>query len=164
MDEKKNSCKSEYESRLTIQNQHFSNASSLVQYIEWDALPGISFVNCTFENVFLLGKVFGSCSFQNCTFNNFNARKAIFSGCQFEDCQITNSDITRAEFYDSSFKNCNFLGVDLAASDFDSCKLKIPRFLKSNLDLIGVNDVKVWESEEWVEIEDFSRFEEHLDE
>jgi uncharacterized protein YjbI with pentapeptide repeats len=153
-----------HESRLMIQNQHFSNENSLAQYVEWDALARISFVNCNFEKVHLLGKVFGSCSFQSCTFDHFNVRKAVFSGCHFEDCQITNSDMTRAEFYGSNFKNCNFLAVDLAASDFSSCKLKRTRFLKSNLDLIGVNDAKVWESEEWVEIENFSRVEKHLDE
>lgn len=152
--------KLDHESRLMIQNQHFSNENNLAQYVEWDALARISFVNCNFEKVHLLGKVFGSCSFQNCTFNHFNARKAKFSSCHFEDCKITNSDMTRSEFYDSSFKNCNFLSVDLAASNFDSCKFKGTRFFKSNLNLILVKDVKVWKSKEWVEIEDFSSFEE----
>ena len=91
-----NTNKSDNESHLLIQNQHFLNESSLIQYIEWDALARISFVNCNFEKVHLLGKVFGSCSFQNCTFNHFNARKAKFSSCHFEDCKITNSDMTRA--------------------------------------------------------------------
>lgn len=164
MDKQTNSRKSEHEPRLTIQKQHFSNESSLAQYIEWDALARISFVNCNFEKVPLLGKVFGSCSFQNCTFKYLNARKAKFSSCQFEDCQITNCNMTRTEFYDTSFTNCNFLKVDLRASDFDSCKLKITTFSQSNLDLILVEDVKVWKSKEWVEIKDFSNFENHFDE
>ena len=159
-----NTNKSDNESRLLIQNQYFLNENSLAQYIEWDALARVSFVNCNFEKVHLLGKVFGSCSFQNCTFNHFNARKAKFSSCHFEDCKITNSDMTRAEFYDTHFKNCEFLGVDLAASDFDRCKLESTRFFKSNLNLILVEDVKVWKSKEWVEIKDFSSFEKHLDE
>ena len=79
-----NTNKSDNESRLLIQNQYFINETSLAQYIEWDALPGISFVNCNFEKVYLLGTVFGSCSFQNCTFKHFNARKSKFSGCHFE--------------------------------------------------------------------------------
>ena len=91
--------------------------NSLAQYIEWDALARISFVNCNFEN----GKIFGSCTFQNCT----TARKAKFSSW-----------------------------------DFDSCKFKGTRFLKSNLDLILVEDGKVWKSKEWVEIS----FEKQLDE
>ena len=66
--------------------------------------------------------------------------------------------MTRAEFYDTHFKNCEFLGVDLAASDFDDCKLETTRFLKSNLNFIGVENVKVWESKKWVEIKDFSSF------
>ena len=159
-----NTNKSDNESRLLIQNQYFLNENSLIQYIEWDALARVSFVNCNFEKVHLLGKVFGSCSFQNCTFNHFNARKGKFSSCHFEGCKITNSDMTRAEFYDTHFKNCEFLGVDLAASDFFSCKLETTRFFKSNLNLILVKNVKVWKSKEWVEIEDFSSFQKHLDE
>lgn len=135
-----NTNKSNNKSRLLIQNQYFLNETSLAQYIEWDALARVSFVNCNFE------KVFGSCSFQNCTFNHFNARKTKFSSCHFEDCKITNSDVTRVEFYDTHFKNCEFLGVDLAASNFDRCKLKSTKFFKSNLNLILVKDVKVWKS------------------
>ena len=159
-----NTNKSDNESRRLIQNQHFLNENNLIQYIEWDALARISFINCNFEKVHLLGKVFGSCSFQNCTFNYFSARKGKFSSCHFEDCKITNSDMTRAEFYDTHFKNCEFLGVDLAASDFNSCKLETTRFLKSNLNLILVEDVKVWKPDEWIQIKDFSSFQKHLDE
>ena len=157
-----NTNKSDNESCLLIQNQYFLNETSLAQYIEWDVLARVSFVNCNFEKVHLLGKVFGSCSFQNCTFNHFNARKAKFSSCHFEDCKITNSDMTRVEFYDTHFRKCEFLGVDLAASDFDKCKLEETRFFKSNLDLILVEDIKVWQSKEWVEIKDFSNFETYL--
>src|SRR5210317_959970 len=139
-----NTNKSNNESRLLIQNQRFLNENNLIQYIEWDALARISFINCNFDKVHLLGKVFGSCSFQN--------------------CKITNSDMTRAEFYNTHFKNCKFLGVDLAASDFDSCKLETTRFFKSNLNFILVENVKVWKLKEWVEIEDFSSFQKHLDE
>jgi uncharacterized protein YjbI with pentapeptide repeats len=72
--------------------------------------------------------------------------------------------MTKAEFYDTHFKNCEFLGFDLAASDFDNCKLETIIFFKSNLNFILVENVKVWESKEWVEIEDFSSFQKHLDE
>jgi uncharacterized protein YjbI with pentapeptide repeats len=156
--------KSDNESRLVIRNEYFLNENSLIQYIEWDALARICFVNCDFEKVHLVGKVFGSCSFENCTFNHLNARKGRFSSCDFEGCKITNSDMTRAEFYDTHFKNCKFLGVDLAASDFDNCKLETTRFFKSNLSFISVEKVQVWESKKWVAIEDFSSFQNHLDE
>lgn len=72
--------------------------------------------------------------------------------------------MTRAEFYDTYFKNCKFLSVDLAASDFHKCKFKETSFFKSNLNFIGVEEVKVWKSNEWVEIRDFSSFEKQLDE
>ncbi len=160
-----NTNKSDNESRLLIQNQHFLNESSLAEYyIACEALARISFVNCNFEDVNMIGKGFGSCHFQNCTFNQFDTRKAKFSSCNFEGCKITNSDMTRAEFYDTHFKNCEFLGVDLAASDFDNCKLETTRFFKSNLDFILVEDVKVWKSKGWVEVNDFSILEKYSDE
>ena len=87
-----------------------------------------------------------------------------FVNCHFEGCKITNSDMTRAEFYDTHFKNCQFLGVDLAASDFDNCKLETTRFFKSNLDFILVEDVKVWKSKGWVEVNDFSILDKDSDE
>ena len=152
------------QSRLLIQNQDFLGEDSLKQYIKCDALPRISFVNCNFEKVHLLGKVFGSCSFQNCTFNHFNARKAIFSSCHFEDCKITNSDMTRTDFYATHFKNCDFLGIDLTASDFENCKFNGTRFFESNLNLILVQNVKVWKLNAWIQIKDFSSFEKHLGE
>ena len=142
--------KSSIESRRLIQNQDFLTENSLVQYIEWDALARVFFVNCSFEKVHLVGKVFGSCSFQNCTFNHFTARKAKFSNCHFEDCKLTNSDMTRAEFYDTHFKNCEFLAVDLAASDFDNCKLETTRFFNSNLEFVLVKNVKIWKSKGWI--------------
>ena len=88
--------------------QYFLNETRLAQYIEWNASARVLFVNCNFEKVHLLGKVFGSCSFQNCTFNHFNARKAKFSSCYFEDYKITNLDMTRAEFYDTHLKTVSF--------------------------------------------------------
>lgn len=160
-----NTNKSDNESRLLILNQYFLNESSLAEYyIACEALARLSFVNCNFEDVDMIGKVFGSCRFQNCTFSQFDARKAKFSSCHFEGCKITNSDMTRAEFYDTYFKNCEFLGVDLAASDFDSCKFKGTKFFKSNLDFILVEDVKVWKLKGWAEVNDFSIFEKNSDE
>ena len=114
---------------LVIENQSFFGETSLKEYISYDTLPGIQFINCNFEKVHLVGKTFGSCSFENCT--------------------ITNADITRGDFYDTHFNNCEFLAVDLAAS---------------NLNFIGVYDVKVWESKEWVELSTFLSFEKYTDE
>lgn len=73
-----------------------------------------------------------------------------------------NSDMTRAEFYDT--QNCEFLSVDLGASDFDNCKLETTRFFKSNLSFITVENVKVWEAKQWLDIKDFSSLENQLEE
>lgn len=147
-----------------IQNEYFLTETSLAQYVESDALPGMTFINCNFENVRfgIVATVLGSCSFQNCIFNRFDCRKLIVSGCSFEDCQIINCELPRAEFGKTHFKNCEFLSVNLLASDFDTCTFKGTTFLKSNLDLLGVTNVKVWTSNEWVEIEEVSSFQNYF--
>ena len=69
--ENKNSIENfEEEIRLKIRNQTFTNEIDLDQYIECNALAGIIFVNCRFEELDLLGKIFGSCDFKNCKFNH----------------------------------------------------------------------------------------------
>ena len=68
----------EKDSRLKINNQTFFDEIDLDQYIAYNALARIIFVDCHFEELDLLGKVFGSCDFKNCTFNNVSFRK-----CQF---------------------------------------------------------------------------------
>ena len=78
------------------------------------------------------------------------------------ECQIKESNLTRAEFNSSTFKNCEFLNSNLRASDFDSCKFKKTIFKNSHLDLIRVEDVKVWNADEWIQIKDFSSFEKLL--
>ena len=128
------------------------------QYVEWGALAGIIFLDCRFEELDLLGKVFGSCDFKNCKFNNLSFRKCQFSNCRFKNCQIVNSDLTRAEFYNNSFRNCNFLEVDLAASDFRRCEFVKTKFKNSNLDAIIAIGVKCWKSNEWIEIKKSSNF------
>ena len=102
----------EGESRLKICDQNFLDEIALDPYVKWNALSGIIFVDCHFEE---LGKVFGSCDFKNCKFNNLSFRKCQFSNCRFENCHIVNSDLTRAEFHDCSFRNSQFLKSDLAA-------------------------------------------------
>jgi len=154
----------EEEGRLKIRNQTFTNEIDLDQYIEWNALARIIFGNCIFEELDLLGKVFGSCDFKDSKFNHLSFRKCQFSNCRFQNCQIINSDLTRAEFHDCSFRNCEFLRSDLAASDFWNCEFSETTFKHSNLNFILVQDVKVWKSKEWVEVNDFSILEKDSDE
>lgn len=142
----------EEEIRLKIHNQTFANRSDLDQYIQWNALTEIIFGNCRFEELNLLGKVFGSCDFKDCKFNHLSFRKCEFSNCKFENCQIVNSDLTRVEFDNSSFRNCEFLKSDLAASDFISCEFIETTFKNSNLDCIGADDIKCWKLNQLIKI------------
>ena len=152
----------ENKNRLIISNQTFSNESDLDQYVEWDAFPLIDFVDCRFEDLDLLGKVFGSCNFENCKFNDVSLRKCQFSNCNLKNCQIVKSDLSRAEFSDSSFRNCEFLKSNLAASDFFRCELFQIKFKNSNLNLIGAQSVKVSNSKKSIEIEESSNLEKIL--
>ena len=131
---------------LKISNQTFSNEIELDHYIEWTVLFKIIWVDCRFEDLDLLVKVFGSCNFENCKFNNLSLRKCQFSNCTFQNCQIVKCDLSRAEFDDSNFKNCEFLKSDLYASDFRRCELFQIKFQNSNLNLILARSVKVWKS------------------
>ena len=47
--------------RLKINNQTFFDEMDLDHYVAYDVLARIIFVNCHFEKLDLLGKVFGSC-------------------------------------------------------------------------------------------------------
>lgn len=138
----------EEESRLKIRNQTLSDEISLDQYGEWDALARIIFVDCNFEELELLGKVFGSCDFENWKFNNFSFLKCQFSNCRFENCQITNSDLTRAEFHDCNFRNSQFLKSDLSAINFWECEFVETKFQNSNLDFILARGVNCWKLNE----------------
>ena len=109
----------EEESPLKIRNQSFSDELSLDQYVEWNALARILFLDCRFEELDLLGKVFGSCDFKNCKFNNLSFRKCQFSNCRFENCQIVGSDLTRAEFNDCIFRNCELTETKFENSGLD---------------------------------------------
>ena len=75
---------------------------------------------------------------------------------------MTESNLTRAEFNSSTFKNCEFLNSNLRASNFMDFEFRETIFKNSHLDLILVEDVKVWKSDEWIKIKDFSSFEKLL--
>jgi len=158
MNEKKN-LDSSY---LIIENLHFSeNQNNLNEYIKYDALAKISFIDCIFDNIFSIA-VIGSCRFQNCTFNNFNARKSLFSNCQFSNCQFKNCGMRRVEFTNSRFTNCEFVQVDLTASDFMRCKFKKTKFIESNLTAIFVFNVEIWKSDSLIKIENDDDFKQLL--
>jgi len=108
----------ENKNRLIISNQTFSNEIDLDQYVEWDALSLIDFVDCRFKGIDFLGKIINFCNFKNSEFNDLSFRKCQFGKSIFENCQITNIDLTRAEFGNCKFLNCRFINCDLSASDF----------------------------------------------
>jgi len=148
----------EEENRFKIRNQTFTSEIDLNQYIKWNALAGRIFVDCRFQELDLLGKVFGSCDFKNCQFTNLSFRKCKFSNCKFENCQIVNCDLTRAEFGDSSFRNSQFLNSNLRASNLWNCEFSETTFKNSNLDLIRARSIKVWKLNQLTEIQKSSNF------
>ena len=160
-----NKKKSDDKSQILIHDQKFlsENSPILRKYGVGGHFCQISFTNCNFNNVSLPGSSFSLCSFKNCVFDTFFTKKSTFLGCCFKDCKINDSDMRRGDFYDTTYENCDFICVDLSASDIYNCTFKGTRFLKSNLQLIAVDNVKVWKSNEWIKIEDYSSFEKNLD-
>ena len=75
---------------------------------------------------------------------------------------MTESNLTGAKFNSSTFKNCEFLNSNLRANNFMDFEFREIIFKNSNLDLILVEDIKVWKSDEWMQIKDFSSFEKLL--
>lgn len=149
----------ENKSRIKICNKTFSKKIDLDPYIEWYALSLINFVNCKFEEIDFFGRPINFCKFQNCEFNDFSFRKCQFAKCNFENCRIMESDLTRVEFDTCNFINCEFLQSDLAASDLWNCEFNETTFKNSNLNFIAIHDVKVWKSDECIQIKDFFSFE-----
>jgi len=147
----------EEEIRLKISNKTFLNETALNQYVKWNALSLINFVECRFEEIDFLGKAINFCKFKNSEFNDFSFRKCHFAKCTFENCRIVKLDLTRAEFRNCNFRNCEFL-----QSDFWECQFVETTFKHSNLNFIIVQDVKFWKSNKWIEIKDESNFEKIL--
>ena len=88
---------SESENRLKIINQTSLNKIDLNIYVEWDAWSEITWVDCRFGDLDLLGTIFRSCNF-----NNLSLRKCQFSNCTFQNCQTFKCDLNRAEFTNSN--------------------------------------------------------------
>lgn len=147
---------------LKIKNQTFFDEIALNQYVKFNALSRIIFLDCHFDELDLLGKVINYCDFKNCRFTNLSFRKCQFGACRFENCQIKNSDFTRAEFNDCSFINCEFIKSDLAASNFWNCQIMKTKFKNSRLDHIVARNMKCWKSNELIEIKISSNFKEIL--
>ena len=144
----------EEEIRFKIRNTRFLNETALNQYVKWNALSLINFVDCRFEEIDFLGISINLCKFKNSEFNYFSFRKCQFAKCTFENCQIVKSDLTRVEFRNCNFINCEFRESDLTASDFWNCEFTETTFKHTNLNFIIVQNVRVWKSKEWVEIKE----------
>ena len=84
---------SERENRLKIRNRTFSNKIDLDIYVEWDALSEIIWVDCRFEDLNLLGTIFGSCNFKNCEFFKSDLYASDFRRCKLFQIKFKNSNL-----------------------------------------------------------------------
>jgi len=149
----------EKEDKLVLgNNEKFSNEISLNQSLQCSVLGGINFVNLTFKNIDFTGSFFFKTIFKNSRFSNVTLRKSEFWNCTFLEWQIKESNLTRSEFNLSTFKNCDFLNSNLRANHFMDFEFRETIFKNSNLDLILVEDVKVWKFDKWIQIKNFSIF------
>lgn len=84
---------SQSENRLKISNHLFSNEIDLDKYIEWNALSEIIWVDCRFEDLDLLGTIFGSCNFKNCEFLKSDLYATDFRRCELFQIKFKNSNL-----------------------------------------------------------------------
>jgi uncharacterized protein YjbI with pentapeptide repeats len=152
----------EEEIRLKIRKKTFLNETALNQYVKWNALSLINFVDCRFEKIDFLGRTINFCKFKNSEFNDFSFRKCQFAKCTFENCRMVKLDLTRTEFRNCNFINCEFRQSDLSASDFWDCQFVEITFKDSNLNFIIVQDVEFWKDKKLIDIKDESNFEKIL--
>ena len=71
---------------------------------------------------------------------------------------MTESNLTRVEFNSSTFKNCKFLNSNLRVSNFMDFEFRETIFKNSNFELILAWDIRLWESNKYMEIKDSSNF------
>lgn len=147
-----------------VSNQIFNSKIDLNPYIQYDALARIIFVNCEFNELNLLGKVFGSCEFINCKFSELSFRKCEIYNCKFENCKFENCDMTRTNFNYSKLTNSKIIQSDLRASYFFDCEFNKIIFKNNNLDNIIGRNIKFWKLNELIEIKESSNFEKTLEE
>ena len=148
---------------LVIGNhKKFSNEIVLNKYLQRSVIEELSFVNLTFKNIDFTGSFFCNTIFENCRFINVIFTESGFWSCTFSDCQMTESNFTQADLNSSTFKNCEFLNSNFTASSFMDFEFREVIFKKSNLNLILLTDVKVWKSDELIQIKDFSTFKKFL--
>ena len=147
-----------------ISNQIFNSKIDLNPYIRYDALARIIFINCEFNELNLLGKVFGSCQFINCEFNELSFRKCEIYNCKFENCKFENCDMTRTDFNYSKLTNSKIIQSDLRGSYFLDCEFNKIIFKNNNLDKITGQNIKFWKLNELIEIKESLNFEKTLEE
>ena len=151
-------------SPLVIGKQTFSNEILFDQDLSCAILSKIHFLNCEFEEVDFTGSYFGTCIFENCTFQNTIFYKCEFWKCTFQNCQILECNLTKSDFNTSIFTNCKFQEVNFISSALKYCEFTEPKFENIDLDIeyMIVVDLKIWKSNELIEIKDFSSFEKLL--
>lgn len=100
--------------------------------------------------------------FSNEIILNQSLQCSVLGRITFKNLTFKNVDFTGTFFSKIIFENCKFLKSNLKASYFMNSEFKETIFKNSHLDLIMVKAVKVWKSDEWIQIENFSNFEKLL--
>ena len=143
-------------------NENFSTEIILDYSLQCSTFGGSTFINVSFKNIDFTGSFFSKTTFENCRFSKTIFRKAEFCKCTFCNCEIEESNFTRAEFTSSIFRNCEFLKSNLGGSYFIDSEFREIKFNNNNLELIIVDSVKLWKSNQCTKIKISFNFEKIL--
>lgn len=137
-------------------SRKFENLSFIGEECYADEFDSCSFVNCTFEDLFLNESIFMDCSFTGCTAKSLTVKDCRMRGCEFIKCNLIG--INWDEFSNgrgeleapidkfeeclaryNSFTNINFVKIDFKASQIEEssfmrCRCKEADFSGCNLE------------------------------
>ena len=144
---------------LIIGDKTYSNETISDQYLQGSMLGTIKFYNINFNQVDFSVSAFINCCFKDCIFNEVTFQKCEFWNPTFENCKINKSDWTKATFHKSIFRDCLFIDSDLTTSTVSESEFISTKFQNTNLKQITAWSVKIWKSDQYVEINDPLEFE-----
>jgi len=103
------------------------------------------------ENELPIGE-YEDCTFINCTFANTNLSGRIFSDCRFEGCDMSMAILGQTSFREVRFMNCKLLGLHfnncnkfLLSMQFEHCILNFSSFYQVSLKKALIKDCKLQE-------------------
>lgn len=135
---------------LEFQDEMLTNLDLCSSVIVSTIFKDIQFHKINFEST-----SFYSCTFENCSFIHCNFFEADFSDSKFLNSQFISSMLNYVSVFGSNFINSAFLESQPRLVFFFDCNFKMSsQEFDSQLSKSSFKNCKIWQDEEFVEIED----------